>query len=202
MLQLYIFIYLLLAHLLADFVFQPDSLVAWKHRSWKGIFVHTFILFVTCLVFFWPFVATVNLGGVGILFANTILHFLMDKDKIRMEKRDKRYVRLFFIDQIFHLVVLMGVAYFIGLSLQNDLFSTGKLLEFFSGFLPFALYLIITVLSTYVYEILKYQFKRQKGEGGLKFNYEHMFIRLMILSLIFGLTLFITGFRIARTLFF
>ncbi len=201
MLYLYLFIYLFLAHLLADFVFQPEGLIAWKLKSWKGIFVHALILFVTMTAFFWPFVADINLLGMGVLLLNSVLHFLMDKDKIRMEKKEHRYVRLFFLDQSFHVVVLLVLALVLGYLLHSDLYATGQLLNYFSGFLPFALYLIVAVLSTYVYEIVKFQFKRQEiGKNAIKFNYEHMFVRLMVLSLIFGVTLFLTGFHIAKTL--
>ncbi len=200
MLHLYLFIYLFLAHLLADFVFQPEALVAWKHKSWKGIFVHSLVLFVTGLVFFWPFVATVNLAGVGVLFGNAVLHFAMDAEKIRKERRGHGYVRLFFLDQSFHIAVLGVLTFVMAYFLQTDLFSMGHLLAFFSGFFPFALYLIVAVLSTYVYEIVKFQFLRNKHQGhSLKFHYKDMFFRLMVLSLVFGLVLFLAGFNIART---
>jgi len=202
MLHLYIFIYLLLVHLLADFVFQPEALVAWKHKSWKGIFVHVFILFVMSLAFFWPIVATINVFGAGVLLANAGLHFLMDKDKIRMEKKGKHhFVQLFFLDQLFHVAVLGVVTYFLAYCLQSDPRTMGKLVGFFGSFLPFAVYVIVAILSTYVYEIVTFQFKREKGKAAasLKFNYQHMFIRLMILSLIFGFALFFSGFDIAKT---
>lgn len=201
MLQFHIFIYLLVAHLLADFLFQPDSLLAWKHKSWKGIFVHSLILFVTSLVFFWPFMAKAHVLGVGILFLNAFLHFVMDQQKIRMEKKEKKYVRLFLLDQLFHLVVLGVATAFLANVVQNDLFLFGKILPFFTDYLPFVLYLILAVLITYVYEILQYQFKRQKGYKGIKFNYQNMFVRLMFLSLLFGFVMFLGGYRIAHTLF-
>lgn len=200
MLHFFIFTYFLAAHLLADFLFQPDSLLAWKHKSWKGIFVHALILFVTSLVFFWPFMAKINLFGVGLLFLNALLHFAMDKQKIRMEKKEKKFVRLFLLDQLFHLVVLGVLTVFLANIVQNDLFLFGKILPYFTDYLPFVFYLIFAVLITYVYEILQYQFRRQKGYKGIKFNYQNMFVRLMFLSLLFGFVMFLGGYRIAHTL--
>ncbi len=202
MLHLYLFIYLVLAHLLADFVFQPEALVKWKHQSWKGIFVHALILFVTTLVFFWPFLIDVNIWGVLVLLFNAALHFLMDSDKIRMERRHKHYVKLFFLDQFFHVVVIAVLTFFLAYLLRLDPYALSQVLSFFSSFLPFALYLITAVLSTYVYEIVKFQFSRHKtANNATSFNYRRMFIRLMILSLIFGLALVLTGYRIAQTFF-
>lgn len=199
---LYLFTYLLLSHLLADFVFQPEALVRWKHKDWKGIFVHALIQFVTSLVFFWPFLVTFNVWGVGMLFVNAALHFMMDRDKIKMEKHDRRYVRLFFLDQIFHIAVLVAAAMGLAWVLKSDLFSVSELYQFFGNFLPFAIYLIVAVLSTYVYEIVKFQYTRLRGGTSLKFNYKHMFVRLMVLSLIFGLALFLSGYHIAKTFLF
>jgi hypothetical protein len=62
------------------------------------------------------------------------------------------------------------------------------------------MYLIFAILITYVYEILQYQFRRQKGYKGIKFNYQNMFVRLMFLSLLFGFVMFLGGYRIAHTL--
>lgn len=200
MLHFFIFTYFLAAHLLADFLFQPDSLLAWKHKNWKGIFVHSLILFVTSLVFFWPFMAKFNLLGVGLLFLNAILHFFIDQQKIRMEKKGKKFVRLFLLDQFLHLVVLGVLTAFLTNLVQNDLFLFGKILPYFTDYLPFVLYLILAVLITYVYEILQYQFRRQKGYKGIKFNYQNMFVRLMFLSLLFGFVMFLGGYRIAHTL--
>ncbi len=200
MLHFFIFTYFLAAHLLADFLFQPDSLLAWKHKNWKGIFVHALILFVTSLVFFWPFMAKFNLLGVGLLFLNAILHFFIDQQKIRMEKKEKKFVRLFVFDQFLHLVVLGVLTALLANLIQNDLFLFGKILPYFTDYLPFVLYLILAVLITYVYEILQYQFRRQKGYKGIKFNYQNMFVRLMFLSLLFGFVMFLGGYRIAHTL--
>lgn len=200
MLHFFIFTYFLAAHLLADFLFQPDSLLAWKHKNWKGIFVHALILFVTSLVFFWPFMAKFNLPGVGLLFLNAVLHFFIDQRKIRMEKKEKKFVRLFVLDQFLHLVVLGVLTAFLANLVQNDLFLFGKILPYFTDYLPFVLYLILAVLITYVYEILQYQFRRQKGYKGIKFNYQNMFVRLMFLSLLFGFVMFLGGYRIAHTL--
>jgi len=212
MFHLDIFIYFLLAHLLADFAFQPGSLIAWKHKSWMGIFVHTLIMFATTLVLFWPMVANMNLWGIVIIALNSMLHFAVDSNKIHREKKNHHFVDLFFQDQLLHLMVLAVMTLAIGYlytfsNCPTDV--TCGLDTYFQGFMPYAIYLIALVLCTYVYEIVKYEAVRQKHiEKGhrdwpmgwaMKFNYKNMFLRLVILSLIFGLALFLTGFHIAQT---
>lgn len=224
MLHLYVFVYFLLAHLLADFVFQPESLLTWKHKNWKGIFVHAVILFLVSLALFWPLAANMNLWGIGILALNAGVHYLVDARKINKEKTSREYVKLFFLDQLLHMVILilmtLAIGYLYTFSYSTGLYnlstlcpakSTCGLLTFLAQFLPFAIYLIVAVLSTYVYEIVKFQAAREKHveKGGrdwpaawaMKFDYKRMFVRLMILSLIFGLALFLTGFHIAQTFF-
>ncbi len=226
MFHLYVFIYLLLAHLLADFIFQTDALVAWKQKSWKGVFVHSLILFAVSLALFWPFWLegasgsrlgsfweNMNLWGIAILLLNAGLHFLMDSDKIRKEKKNHQYVKMFFVDQFFHVAVIavmtLAIGYLYTFSYSTGLYalytrcgadSTCGLMTFFTEFLPLALYLIAAILSTSVYEIVKYQFARQLGtHSRMKFDYKKMFVRLIVLSLIFAFFMFFWGPHIAMT---
>jgi|GEM_PF-899537 len=227
MLHLYVFIYLLLAHLLADFIFQPTQLVAWKQKNWKGVFVHASILFVLSLLVFWPWIfegvsgprlapfwENMNWWGIAILLVNAVLHFVLDSDKIHKEKQNHQYVKMFFLDQLFHVLVLIAATFAIGY-LYTFSYSTGMyalyercgdstcgLLPFFGAFLPVAIYLIAVILSTFVYEIVKFQFARQKGgHSQLKFNYKKMFKRLVVLSVIFVLVMFLWAPHVAQTFF-
>ncbi len=44
------FVRLILASLLADFVFQPSSLVDWKRRRLGGLLVHVLVVFLLALL--------------------------------------------------------------------------------------------------------------------------------------------------------
>ena len=198
-----VFIYLLLGHLLADFVFQPDSLVAWKHRSWKGVFVHSLIVLIVSLLVFWQLLFNDGvLYGLSVLILNAALHFGMDLYKIAEERQCENshdYVRMFFWDQFFHIGVLVIAALALAILNAYTVFSWGPG-YYFMTLLPLASYLVLAILCTYVYEIVKFQFVRQKHGGTiLKFNYKAMGIRLVILSVIFGVVLFMGGFQIAKT---
>ena len=100
-----LFIQLLLAHLLADFVLQPDSWVEEKqlkkHRSPK-FYLHVLLHGLLSLVMvaewaFWPYAIAI-----------VISHFLIDWAKLAFQK-DPNQKSWFFIDQLLHLGILLLV---------------------------------------------------------------------------------------------
>jgi len=102
-----IFLKILLAHLLGDFIFQSDKWVAHKnnhkHKS-KYLYIHSLLhgLLAWLFVFqlhFWPY-------AVGII----ITHFFIDMMKLSFQKDQTQRV-WFFIDQILHISVLVIVAW-------------------------------------------------------------------------------------------
>ncbi len=106
------FVRLLLANLLADFVFQPSRLVEWKRQKFGGLLVHVGIVFVLSLVVgfgFWTrryFALVVALAAV---------HLAIDWLKIAVDhRRTGGYWPLstFLVDQVLHavsIVVLLSV---------------------------------------------------------------------------------------------
>lgn len=105
-----LFIKLLLAHLLGDFIFQPDSWVRKKElRKYKSIelYLHGLIHFLLVIII---------LAGhpYFILIACTIAitHILIDLLKIYFQS--EKYKRQFFIvDQFLHLLVMLLIVYFV-----------------------------------------------------------------------------------------
>jgi hypothetical protein len=98
-----LFIKLLLAHLLADFVFQPDPWVQEKqlkkHKSPK-LYLHVLLHGLLSMVMvaelaFWPY---------AIAIASS--HFLIDWAKLAFQK-DPAQKSWFFIDQLLHLGLLL-----------------------------------------------------------------------------------------------
>ena len=99
---------LLLAHLLGDFLLQPDSWVAQKRQKkyrspllYAHIAVHALAMIVL-LGFdlsYW----------VGILLI-LVTHFIIDLFKLYLEDHYKKG-KLFIIDQLLHLLVILGVIY-------------------------------------------------------------------------------------------
>lgn len=98
---------LMLASFLADFVFQPSSLVAWKRRYLSGLFLHVGVVVVLSL---FVGVGTWSSRYVTLVAATGVLHFTIDWIKIlaeRQESRGYRALTLFIVDQILHAVTLL-----------------------------------------------------------------------------------------------
>ncbi|AZA89341.1 Protein of uncharacterised function (DUF3307) [Chryseobacterium nakagawai] len=103
-----IFIKLILAHLLGDFILQPNAWVAdkenYKLKS-KYLYFHVLIHIVLNLILLWD----LELWWVAILVGVT--HFIIDAAKLSFQtvKTKKRW---FFIDQMLHVLVIAGVSFY------------------------------------------------------------------------------------------
>ncbi|WP_292009447.1 DUF3307 domain-containing protein [Chryseobacterium sp.] len=105
-----IFVRLILAHLLGDFILQPDSWVADKEKlklKSKYLYIHILIHTLLAFVFLWD----LNLWWVAILIG--ISHFLIDFAKLIFQN-SKTKKRWFFIDQLLHILVISGIAFYFG----------------------------------------------------------------------------------------
>lgn len=99
---------LLLAHILGDFVLQPDRWIREKrkrkHRS-KALYLHLGVHALALLVLL-QFNFTYWLGISLIL----ISHFIIDLVKLNLENKGKS-VPLFIFDQVAHLLVILAVVF-------------------------------------------------------------------------------------------
>jgi hypothetical protein len=103
-----IFIQLILAHLLGDFILQPNSWVAEKENKKlksKYLYLHILIHTVLSFIFLW----NLELWWVAVLVG--ISHFIIDTAKLSFQtlKNKKSW---FFIDQALHIVVITGVSFY------------------------------------------------------------------------------------------
>ncbi|SHL73411.1 Protein of unknown function [Chryseobacterium carnipullorum] len=103
-----IFTKLILAHLLGDFVLQPNSWVADKERrklKSPYLYVHVLIHTVLSFVFLW----NTDLWWVSLVVG--ITHFIIDASKLIFQnvKNKKTW---FFIDQLLHILVILGISFY------------------------------------------------------------------------------------------
>lgn len=89
---------LLIAHILADFVFQSTKMVENKNWFSKHMAFHIAIVFITTLVFSF---------SVEIALGIAITHWLLDSVKVRLIKNNIDEFVLFIVDQILHLLVIV-----------------------------------------------------------------------------------------------
>src|SRR5437870_1071795 len=114
---------LILAGLIADFVLQPGSLVAWKQRSVWGLLVHVAAVFATSLLI-----------GVGawssryafLVLAVTTAHFVIDLAKIAADRRwteGLQPLATFLADQGLHAVSILLLAAVFGYVSASELIT-------------------------------------------------------------------------------
>jgi hypothetical protein len=103
-----IFTKLILAHLLGDFILQPNSWVADKERrklKSPYLYLHVLIHTVLSFVFLW----NTDLWWVSLLVG--ITHFIIDASKLIFQT-GKNKKRWFFIDQLLHILVIAGISFY------------------------------------------------------------------------------------------
>lgn len=103
-----IFTKLILAHLLGDFILQPNSWVADKENrklKSKYLYIHVLIHTVLSFIFLWD----IQLWWMSILVG--VSHFIIDAAKLSFQniKNKKNW---FFIDQFLHIAVIAGVSFY------------------------------------------------------------------------------------------
>jgi hypothetical protein len=104
-----LFIKLLLAHLIGDFVLQPGSWVGEKERKkYKSpkLYLHGLIHFLLIMVL------TLDLSLLPAALVIAVSHLVIDAVKLQFQ-REKNKRLWFFIDQILHLAVMIGVVTFV-----------------------------------------------------------------------------------------
>lgn len=103
------FLKVLIAHLLGDFVFQPESWV--KDKEKKKIKSKKLYLHITVHILLLLLILQFNTKYIGGFFLVIITHFLLDLGKIYIQnKKNKRW--LFFVDQVLHTIII-GIATYI-----------------------------------------------------------------------------------------
>ncbi|MGO4918979.1 DUF3307 domain-containing protein [Maribacter spongiicola] len=104
-----IFIKLVLAHLIGDFVLQPTRWVLHKQSNKitsKFLYVHVLLHFSLYMLFLW------DLSLWKIALVVTVAHFGIDVLKLYMNTLFKNKSIPFFIDQLLHILVIYSCAFY------------------------------------------------------------------------------------------
>ena len=103
-----LFTKLLLAHLIGDFLVQPNRWVVHKEANKaksKYLYIHVFLHFVIAMVLVW------NLSYLKYIAIIAISHYFIDLTKLYTAPAFKLKSIPFFIDQFLHIAVLYACAY-------------------------------------------------------------------------------------------
>ena len=173
-------IHFFLVHFLADYPFQPGALVKLKKERYLGVLIHTLIHVLILLVVFFPLLHFKEIWIAIILVFVT--HNIIDQTKITLNKKyPNQTLSLYITDQVIHLAILTGIAYYVGNPTTN---LTGKWLELYTNQCLLS-YLLVLVLVTYFYDVSRY-FVLKKPTP-YKRDYRTMMINAMIVSVAYGL---------------
>lgn len=185
-----IFYYLILAHLLGDFVFQPTKLVLWKRRTYVGTLTHSFIHFVISFVLLLPIISNGYFWLLYVILGINFVHFWIDEAKINYDLKHDKKVTPFLVDQLLHLFVIL-IAYFFIKDVkivlpENDFFRiyTDKMtVTFFS----------ILIFSTATIEIFRFQIKKEKNKNAkLEIKPEKILDRMIVFTIIYVILMFLS----------
>ena len=118
-----LFTKLFLAHLIGDFLLQPNRWVIHKESNKiasKYLYIHTVVHFLAILLLLWD----LNYWKLALII--TVSHYFIDLGKLYANPLFKRKSIPFFIDQVLHIGVLYACAYYGNLightvALFNDL---------------------------------------------------------------------------------
>ncbi len=121
-----LFLRLLLAHMLGDFVFQSSRLVELKKRGLKGLAIHFSV------VSFWTFILVWNYSKYGwaIALLLSVMHFAADWARYYWRPRHPlEELASFLGDQLLHIGLIMGALAAFGFTIPWEEFSRPALLE-------------------------------------------------------------------------
>lgn len=171
------FFLLILAHLLADFPFQPGILARHKLNHFSGVVLHGVIHFATSALLLFPFWNNSKIWiGIGIIFA---WHVLVDQSKIMLNRKSStNRALIFLLDQLLHLGMIALVSfYWIG-PLQGSYPIDQEILW----------YVLILTLCTYTYDIVRWTLSRNTQPYAR--DYKMMFRNFVIVTIAFGIYFF------------
>ena len=184
--------YLILAHLLADFVFQPTKLVLWKIRSKYGVLVHVLVHFVVNLIVLSPFIINGHYWPIGAAFVICFLHFWIDQAKISYDLDHDKKIMAFLMDQLIHLLVMMVVYFFV----QNFTLTLplSSFYQFYAD-IRIVIFFSFLILCSSAVEIYRFQKVREKKHNAtLKMHPRNIALRIFVFSLVYILFMVLSYF--------
>jgi hypothetical protein len=182
---MYLFLRLLLGHLVGDFVFQTDKIYRIKMQSLLGQVIHALIVGLALMAFAIPYIAYPQ---IWFFFAFLILlHLASDLFKNNLGKKIFSEFWIFIIDQIFHVIPLLAVFLF-EFSAQPHMLRHPWLAWYNSNCVVVILigYLTATFAGTYFLDALKRKFIPAFAQAQLPKSLNYFLIERALIFSLFG----------------
>lgn len=177
--------YLIFAHLLGDFVFQPESLVKLKMKNVRGVLIHVIIHFILGVIVLLPFITHGYKWLVIPVFIICFFHFLIDQAKINYDLKHDKKVRPFVIDQMLHMLTLL-VTYFFISDIELKLPETSNYRIYTNTNIIIFLSLLV-FLSTAI-ETYRYQKVRERDvHASFRPNPKKIAVRISVFTVVYTL---------------
>jgi len=176
---MFLFLRLILAHFIGDFVLQSDEVYEVKKEGLRGVCAHSAIVFLSFVVFSLPYL---QYPATWLIIALAgITHIIQDEVKLRYVTIKKLSFPAFVLDQILHVgmlspILLCGFAYGEpqGTSRLIEVYRNTSLIIFITG------YIASMFMGAYLWESFKVSYFRSP-EPLKSFGIKHgMFERLII----------------------
>jgi hypothetical protein len=180
--------HLVIAHLLGDFVFQPNSLIKWKLRSWRGVFVHAFVISLLSLLLVFPYLGDPKAWL--LIFFLGLTHFAQDNMKVGYQKLKsaQRSFLPFFLDQVSHVffIWLFGTQF-----VDLKMLDLNPNFEFYYTSVPLAIFINLAIFFTFAADIILYEAKRLRNPN-LKYHRDThgIWARLIAFTVSYALLLY------------
>ncbi|MCM8781136.1 MAG: DUF3307 domain-containing protein [Candidatus Omnitrophica bacterium] len=201
---MFIFIRLLLGHLIGDFPLQFNKIYNLKHRGLIGIIPHALIVMSCFILLTLPYL---NLPGLwGFIFFLSITHLF--QDSIKIGYKGIRYRLLFYLlDQVSH-VGLVSLVFVTNIKNIKPIQKAGLIWSLYNNDL-LAIYIIAIIIATYNgYFMMRNLKNNLLGRGHIYSGFEKwygMFERAILVSIFLldkYIFLFISGVLILRPIIF
>lgn len=181
-----LFLYLLMAHLVSDYLLQPDNLVEWKNQSKWGLTIHAFIHFLFNTLVLYVYTGRLAVAALALLLA--IFHYTIDLTKAIYDRKNGHHSFSYWADQLVHYVSLLVVTLiawrFDGVFAGRTI-GTGNPFElmFFNPFIISYFSLAIFITLTVEYSSGLYSKKKHRSFSML--DKKNMIKRLLLVTIVY-----------------
>lgn len=155
-----LFVRLLIAHIITDFVLQTDRSVANKEKLVKGsaFWLHGLYTGVVAALFVWDHVAWLPLAIL------TVTHMVIDYLKIVAGRTNKNKAVLFILDQLLHTIVLALVWLMLIDGYPRAIALLRSFVLDYPSMLKLLAYLIVIYPVTYLIRFLTYKWAQEVAD--------------------------------------